>query len=322
VTFDVASLVECYDVTPEEFAGLHPYEKLVEARLRISTLISGNNVAELAELFYRVDSPRRTLRVVDYCPKTTLKSEYASPIGMEEKNEQSSSLGLNAAGAYGPLTNTNAELTSGDKQAHSRRWELLPPLEAVAASGTVDRENGVYFKLRPTSQNTVEGAQDFLIVLRVPAAWRADYLTVRCQALGRPRRSPFSTTETPVAGQGNFVVALYLAGDPIGQEAARAFSRAEAGLRRSAAAYHEAVERRAISNPVHELAVQLSVKQPRIPTTWLEQILVEPDRNTVEFFGYLPSPVRDSAKDYFMARRQLLAINAATARLPKVTAER
>ncbi len=318
VTFDVASLVECRDVTPDEFVRVHPHEKLVEARLQISTLVTGEDASELTELFYRIDSPERSFRVADYLPKTTLSSEYAGNVGIEEKTEQASSLGLNAAGAYGPLSATNATMSTGDKTANCRRYELLPPLETVAASGTVDRANGVYFKLRPTTRTSVEGAQEFVAILRVPRGWRADYVAVRCQAFGRTHPLRFPSRDAQLRGQGNFVVALYLSGDESAQAAAAAFVHAESELRHIAAAQRGEVERRSTPTPVHELAVQLSVKQPRIPASWLEQLLVGRDRETVNFLGYLPAPVRESAMDYFAVRRQLRTINAGGTRLPQV----
>lgn len=318
VAFDVASLVECRDVTPPEFLRFHPRERLVEARLQISTLVSGDDVNELTELFYRVDSPERTFRFVDYFPKTTLSSEYAGNLGVEEKNEQSTNAGLSAAGSYGPLSGANATLSAGDKAASCRRYELLPPLETVAASGTVDRENGVYFKLRSTPRTSVEGAQEVVVILCVPAAWRTGYVMVRCQAFGKQRSLPFTAYETQLRGQGNFLVGLYSAGDESAQAMAAAFVHAESELRRVALSQREEIERRSIPTPVHELAVHLSVKQPKIPPTWLEQVLVGPDRETKKFMGYLPAPVRESAMDYLAVRRQLRAINAGGIRLPKI----
>jgi hypothetical protein len=318
VTFDVASQVPCHDVTTDEFHSAFPREKLVEARLQISTLVRSEDASEVTELFIRLDSPERSLCIADYFPKTTLSSEYAGNVGIEEKDEQASNLGLNAAGSYGPLSAASTTLSTADKTANCKRYELLPPLETVAASGTLDRANGVYYKLRPTSRSSVEGAQEVVVVLRVPAAWRADYVAIRCQAFSRARRIPFGTQETQISGHGRFLVALYLSGDEPAQAAATAFVRAESELRHIAVAQREEIERRSAPTPVHELAVQLSVKQPRIPPTWLEQVLVGPDRDAVGFLGFLPAPVRESAMDYFAVRRKLRAINSPATRLPKV----
>lgn len=318
VAFDVAAIVECRDVTTPEFAKLHRNERLIEARLQISALVSGAPANKLTEFFYRIDSPERSMQVVDYLPRTTLASDFASNVGIEEKKEQSTAVGLNAAGPYGPLTATNANLSASDKNANCLKYELLPPLETVAASGTLDRGNGVYFKLRPTPRNSVEGAKEIIVVLRTPSTWRADYVTVRCQALGQPSHVPFSSRETQICGQGSFVVALYLASDEDAQAAARDFILAESELRQVAGAERDEVERRAAPTPVHELAVQLAVKQPRIPADWLEQLLVGPQRDAVRFLGYLPAPVRESAMDYSAARRKLRAVNEPPSRLPQV----
>jgi hypothetical protein len=320
VTFDVVSLVECRDVTPPEFAQIHRHEKLIEARLQISALVVGTDQDELTELFYRIDSPERTMRVADYLPRTTLANSYASNVGIEEKSEQSTALGVNAAGGYGPLSAANGTLSASDKSANCRKYELLPPLETVAASGTLDRGNGVYFKLRPTARNSVEGAQEVVIILQVPTSWRADYATVRCQAFGQSRQVPFSAKETQICGQGNFLVGMYLQGDESAQAIASDFVRAESALRRVAVTERAEVERRAAPTPVHELAIQFAVKTPRIPTGWLEQLLIGSDRESIRFVGYLPPSVRESAMSYSAARRKLRAINEPPARLPEVAA--
>jgi hypothetical protein len=111
---------------------------------------------------------------------------------------------------------------------------------------------------------------------------------------------------------------LYGRGDEAAQGVAAAFVQAESRLRYVAASQRDEVERRATPTPVHELAVQLSVTEPRIPDSWLDQLLVGRDRDTVAFLGHLPEPVRESAKDYFAVRRQLRSINADGLRLPRV----
>jgi hypothetical protein len=133
---------------------------------------------------------------------------------------------------------------------------------------------------------------------------------------------PFGSTEPQMSGHGRFLVALYMSGDEAAQSAATEFVRAESELRQVAVTQREEIERRSAPTPVHELAVQLSVKPRRIPATWLEQVLVGPDRDAVEFLGYLPAPVRESAMDYFAVRRKLRAINTSATRLPKVDVNR
>jgi hypothetical protein len=318
VVFDVATLIECQEVSSPEFRELHPREKLVEAHLQISTLIQGDP-KELTELFYRVDSAEHTFRIADYLPRTTLSSDYAGNVGVEEKDEQASNLGFNVAGAYGPVSNSNATVSTGDKAANCKRYELLPPLETVLASGTVDRENGVYFKLRPSSRTSVEGAQEFVIILRVPANWRADYLIVDCQAVGETSRpGPFGSSARTIKGQGKFLVGLFVRGDEAAYGAAAALVQAEARLRSVAASQRERIEKGAAPTPVHELAVQLAVAAPRIPRTWLDQILTGRERESVKFLGYLPPAVRESAMDYYAVRRQLRAVTAGGVRLPRV----
>lgn len=320
VSFDAAALVEVVDVTSPEFAAVSPHERLIEARFPVSALLAVNAHESLSELLYRIDSPEGSLRVVNFMPRTTLTSEYATNLAIEEKSEQDTNVGLNAAGGYGPVSSATGHFAATEKFASLQRFELLPPLETVAASGTVGRGNGVYFKLRPTQRTSVEGAQEVIVVYRVPSTWRTDYVTIRCRAYGESVTGPFGTKEATVWGQASFVVAMYLQGDSGAQMAARDFVAAESNLRRMAATKRTEVEKRAVPTPVHELAVHFGGKSPRIPDTWLEQLLVGPEREAVQFLGYLPGAVRESAIDYTAARRKLRAVNAGPERLPEIAA--
>ncbi|MCO6454853.1 MAG: hypothetical protein J5I93_06100, partial [Pirellulaceae bacterium] len=182
VRFDVAYTIGCRDVTPEEFAEQNPGERLVEARFQVSTFFEGRDADGLVEFLYVVDSPRKTLSVVDYEPKTTLESQYAGHIGHEKKQEKSLTLGLGLSGTAQQIVNADASAGAQNKSFNTVRYDLLPPLELLAASGTIQRGSGVYFKLKPSPRTTLEGAKEFVLRLRVPSTWRADYLHLTCRA--------------------------------------------------------------------------------------------------------------------------------------------
>jgi hypothetical protein len=114
--------------------------------------------------------------------------------------------------------------------------DLLPPLETVAASGTMQRGGAMFFKLKATPRNPLEGTREYSLVLGVPANWRADYLRIRCEAEGIRRGMFTSLDERLVCGQRDFVVALHLEGDEEARRIAENFARREAsqaGLARS-----------------------------------------------------------------------------------------
>lgn len=309
VSFDVPAMIDVRDVTTQEFALARPGEKLIEACLPISALLQADNQEGLAELFCQILSPERTSRVVDYFPKTTLAPEYAGNVGVEERQEGALNFGLNAAGGYGPITAANSTLSATEKSSSFRRYELLPPLETIAASGTTQRGNGVYFKFRPTPRVSLEGAQQLLVIFAVPRDWRADYLVVKCQAFGHSPTFSLTGTQPPRCGQDSFLVGLFLAGDRDAANAVRSFMRSEGTLRRAANTHRHSIERAAAPTPVHELAIHLGGRTPRIPPTWLDQVLLGRDQDTVRFLGYLPAAVREPALDYLASRRELRQIN-------------
>ncbi len=138
VSFDVTPSVGCRDVTAAEFAKANPDEKLVEAHFEVSSLIRQGHEGDLLQYFYRVDSPRPSMKIVAYTPKTTLASDLAGNVTVEKKQETTKGIGLTAAA---PLEWPIKLGGSGDlaaKNTDSLRYELLPPMTAVAASGTLD----------------------------------------------------------------------------------------------------------------------------------------------------------------------------------------
>src|SRR5687767_1658286 len=91
VHFDMPLVVACRDVSEPAFAAANPSHRLVEARLAISTLLLEGVERDLTQLFIRIDSPQRSLTVVDYLPKTLHESRLAGPIGITKTREKSAS---------------------------------------------------------------------------------------------------------------------------------------------------------------------------------------------------------------------------------------
>ena len=157
VYFDMPYSVACRDVTTPEFAAANPAHKLVEARFDISTLLLEGEERDLSQLLVRIDSPQRTLAVIDYWPKTLHESQHATAIGVAEADEKSASIGINLAGQHDMLSQVAANAGLGTKNSSSMKYDLLPPLETVAASGTLLRGAGVFFKLNSSRRRPLEG---------------------------------------------------------------------------------------------------------------------------------------------------------------------
>ena len=227
VSFDMPYAVACRDVTPSEYSTSHPSHKLMEAKLEISSLLTAGQEKDLTEYFIRVESPQRTLTIADYLPKTKHEA-IASSVTKEQSTERAAALGINLTGKYELLTVPGPSAGIGAKKTSSVKTELLPPLETVAASGTLERASVVFFKLKSSPRNLLEGTREYALVIQVPAVWRADYIRVHCEAEGIRRNMISTFDEETRCGQRDFVVALYQDGDEEARKIAENFARREA----------------------------------------------------------------------------------------------
>lgn len=311
VKFDTDSVVSCADVTPLEFAQANPGEKLVEARFLISSLIApGDNDSRLQHVF-TIESRQRTMQVENYLPKTTLAADVVGNVLIEKKDEQCKTLGLSLSGAYENIASGTAKAGVDSKSGLITKYEKLPPLELVAASGPIRRGSGVYFKLKPSSQTSLEGAQEFVAVFRVPATWRGDIVHVHCEAWCVAQGLTSSFSEPDRVGGGDFLVALYLEGDVQAKAAAQQFARSDLLLRSAAARHNEAIKRRSLPSVAHQFGALISLTEPRIPSDWLARVLYgPPTANHEPILKQLPPEVRNAADAYLAAKWRLTELNA------------
>ncbi|MEQ8789907.1 MAG: hypothetical protein RIC55_26670 [Pirellulaceae bacterium] len=312
VQFDAAYVVACRDVTTEEFARANPYDRLVEARIDISALLRHGSEDDLAEYYYRLTSPQRSIQVRDYLPKTTLAGDIEGAISIEEKNENSAGLGITLAGVYAGAAKAAADANLGVKHSKTVRYDKLPPLESLTASGTIDRGTGAFFKLRPSSRTSLEGGNEFVLMLRVPVEWRADYLQLHCQAAGWRRGPVRALDERVTCGYGDFLIALHLEGDGMARDAALELTSAESRLRRAAA---EIAQPKTPSSLAGRLGHVFGGGDTDLPEDWLERVLNRPTRTEVRvLMTQLPPSVREAVVRYFIALRRVETINEPAAR--------
>ena len=289
VHFDMPFAVACRDVSSPEFAAANPGEKLIEARFEISSLLTAGKERDLTEYFIRIESPQRTLTVVDYLPKTFHESQHAKPISVQETDEKNASIGINLAGQYEMITGAGVNAGLGAKKISCVKSELLPPLETVAASGTLLRGSAVFFKLKSSPRNLLEGSREYALVLRVPAAWRADYVHVRCQATGIERSFVSSLNQQVTSGKRDFLVSLYLEGDVGARAKAEEFARREAQLRTSAGSQKTS-------------SSYAADRRPADPEAWLPRVRYGPVAEVIAIPRELPANL-ETAVDRFVAAR-------------------
>ena len=308
VNFDVSYLVSCREVTSAEPRTFDLQQKLVEADFQISTLIRGD-ADDLVECLIRIESLGEGLQVADYHPRTTLISDVVGRIGVEKSRENSFRMGIGLTGKHDQVVDLsgNASTSRGKSDNEKFKYELQPPLELVAASGTTCRGTGVYFKLRPSTQSSLEGGQQFKVVFRVSRSWRADSVGVVCEALGRRQDTGFVSPESLVAvGGAKFRVALHLAGDESAKRAAEKLVYTERRLRATVDAHRREITKRSKGSLVRHFSRIFSVVDPKIPDNWLDRMIDDPTRTRQQsYVQHLSQEVLEAASHYEQAKSRL-----------------
>jgi len=301
VHFDVPYVVTARDITCCEFELAYPHDKLIEVKLQVSSLLQEGNEADLHQYLFSIVSPQRTMTVVDYLPKTLHETPLATNLSVERSHEKTASIGVSVKGQYEATPEAGFNSGVGQKKESSVRYDLLPPLESVTASGTILRSSGVYFKLKATDRNLLEGAREVAMILRVPKTWRADYLHVRCEADGYARSVVRSLDQVVSAGERDFLVVVYLEGDEQARAIAHATAQREINLRRVAAARQARYE----AKPSLPRLIPLPPSQSKaaVSMDWLSPFLYSGMASAIP--AQVPSDVRQAAAEYEAARQEL-----------------
>ncbi len=306
VHFDTTYTVQCQDVSTEEFLQTSPSERLIEARFQVSSLITKGEEDDLIQYFYRIESPHGALRIADFSPQTTLAAEHAGNITVEKQDSTESTIGATVPipNKYSPKSGTSAGVTKSN--GTKTKFDLLPPMELLAASGTIHRGTGVYFKLKPSDRTTLEGAKEFVVVMRVSDGWRADLMHIHCRANGFDRGVVRQLDEKRSSGGGDFIVALYLEGDDEARSAADQYAQAERRLRKAAVSHQADARARNPSSLVGQIGALFS--PPAIPENWLSWIIFgSPGKQHHHF----PEAVGDDVLEYQHAKMALLSLSDA-----------
>lgn len=304
VVFDMPYTVSCRDVTPPEFAAANPGDKLIEVKLGISSLLQAGKEQDLAQYFIRVETPQRTMEVIDFLPKSARDSLHGGNTIVTKNSETTLSLGINITGHYQALTGTAVTPGISQKNGTCVKYELLPPLETVTASGTILRGSGCYFKLKASERNLLEGERDFALILRVPRGWRADYLHVRCEAEGIARGLVSSLDQRQRCGERDFLIPVYLEGDADARRAAESLSHAEAALRHVARVKAKEIQQRSVLSVSSQLGLSSGPSSGTIPADWQARLLFgHPSQASIP--RKLPREVVQAAQEFRSSQQAL-----------------
>jgi hypothetical protein len=207
--FDVPFAVSCRSIASADAAKKHPGQDLIEVEIPITARLLSQAEKDIKQCVYALVDPTEpgTLTVLDWLPRTELQTEFAKPI--QFNNEHTAKIGINMSARYFVTAAGDAmgQLKSGVA------YELLPPRETVLASGTIRSGHGVYFKLKPSTQTTLEGMKLFSAICAVPRGWRGGCLELRCQAIGLDRGMVPLLDRQVESSVAIFCLALYLEGD-------------------------------------------------------------------------------------------------------------
>lgn len=298
IEFDVPATLAVAEVTSPDLVAAGEGEKLIALRLPVSIYISPLRSIEVDDIVISLDSPSPDFRVVDFLPKTTLDTHFAGPVAIDKKVDRQLGIEFDASGICRSLTGMALTGKIGDTEHSGVQFQLVPPHEVVAASGTIHRGRGAYFKFRASSTRTLEGTQELLIVASVPKAWRGDLARVRCTA-GGVEREPLSLTDEPESlAQRDFLIGLYAEGDLQAQRLAEQFAQSEQSLREAAAQHYQTG-----ANPPAKLLQRFGLSSPAAAPKWLHAWLY--GRANQEHADRFPAPIRPAAQQYASARAEL-----------------
>ena len=299
VSFDVQPVVACRDVAADDESTEPTAQRLVEVPFQVSALL--HDRSSVVEYFYRIDC-QDGVEIVDYSPQTELASRYAENIAIEDKQEDSQSLGVSLNGNLPTFAAGSAGADVGNKQQKVVRYASKPPLETVTASGTLNRGRGVYFRFRLTPQQTLEGAKRFSLVLRVPDGWQSGYVSLTCQARCLQKTYPGVKPKVSNCASQRFLVTLHESGNDRAKRAAERFRLAEQQLRAVSVAKHQQVKKRAYPSFVHRIGAAVDLYEPRIPQDWLPLVMAGKVGPRDAMVAAFPSEVREAIQEFWESR--------------------
>jgi hypothetical protein len=216
VEFDFARAAECRDVTSPERAGQYPHQRIVEVTLPVSVRFRGVAMEDVDELDIEVNGAAAGLQVFDFAPDTQLASDVDSTIETTTTVKKARSFDATLGGQLPvPYAEIVAHVTPSINAGASRgevateKMNRLPPKYAVVVSGTSSAGRGVFFKLKRSSQTSLEGVHELVVQFIAPADWRGGKLLVGCTARGT-RKMLWLDQEATLGGAAN-EVQLYVA---------------------------------------------------------------------------------------------------------------
>lgn len=226
VEFDFARTAECRDVTQTCRSEEYPQERVVKVTIPISVRFRGLTAEDVEELDIEINGSTAGLYVQDFCPTTQLASDVARPIESTITTKKDHSLDASLGGAlpvpYAQLVaHVTPSINAGTtrSQTATEKMDRLPPMQPIVVSGTTSEGRGVFFKIKRSSQTSLEGVHELSVSFVVPKRWEGSAVRVACSAGGQ--RKIMWMKQPATVGGAIRDVQLYLVGDLGMQEVAQ-----------------------------------------------------------------------------------------------------
>lgn len=233
VAADKQSIVN-FDIPPNVAADViesSAGRTLLQVEIKLSSMICSPESARIDQWLVRCQPRGQFASIVDYSPRTELGSDIATPIQVKQSKEKLQSLGVGVNGDYFSSLRGNAGVDHTRKNIDAVQFDRVAPLHAVTAAGTINRGTGVYFKLRWTAEQILEGQKTFQLVLDVPETWRTGLIDISVVAQSEQKSITNWEQSTKTVGAAKFVIAVCRSDDIHACEVARRMANAEHQLR-------------------------------------------------------------------------------------------
>ena len=291
--------------------------KLVDIQLDVSALFTPGDAAVVTEYTVRVVSRHEEVQVADFSPRTEMHSDIFGTMQVSTNQDRVREAAIRGMGGYPGVGSAQGYAFYHDTNQENVQYARKPALEMVSAAGTLERRRGVYFKVRQSSQTTLEGARPFRVVFEVPNSWRADLLDVTIEAAGFEHSG---AKRARILSSERFVVAVYLENDDHAARVARNYVRQQQSLRNYAKTFAKTIEQRSFPTPIHKLGAKLDMYEPSIPARWLEDLIYQQGVSyNLTKLSHLPVDVRVAIMSY-LDQKHLIESMSATREVPSLAA--
>jgi hypothetical protein len=198
-------------------------QRLIEVVLPVSVRFHEVSRNDVDEIGIEVSGAMAGLRVQDFAPTTQLASEITREIETTTTKKKTRSLDGTLGGSLPiPGAEVAARITpsisaglSGCETA-TEKINRLPPKHVVVVSGTTAEGRGVFFKIKRTSQTSLEGVHELAVTFVAPRTWPAIAIRVECKALGE-RKTLWMKQEATLGRLDRYVQLMPAAPPPMRQ---------------------------------------------------------------------------------------------------------